>query len=401
MESGRRSSSSGWVSTISCFSSARTTLGGTWYVNHYPGLAVDVPTTSYSYFFEPNPNWSRLFSTGTEIKAVRRRRRRQVRRAPPHPVQHDGRGRQVGRGRRRVAGRAGRRRDAHRAISDHRHRLPVPAADPGRSRASPASRARSSTPPTGTTVTTRPTAASASSAPARRPSSSSPNWPGRRPTSRCTSAPRSGWCEGRRAVLRTGQAAVRPAAARPARHPGRHRRAVRVHGLRRRGAPPNIPRPVQHRRKRFGQDVPVRHDPRQGSAAQAHPDYDFGCKRPTFSNSYYQSFNKSTVHLQDSGINRIEPDGIVANDGSKAVIDTLVLATDSICGRPTSRPSRSSAATAATSESGGGKRDSRPTRVSPCRTSQLPQPGQPLRLHRPEFLQHDGVPDAAHGSAVR
>lgn len=39
-------------------------LGGTWYVNHYPGLACDVPTTTYSYFFEPNPNWSRLFSPG-------------------------------------------------------------------------------------------------------------------------------------------------------------------------------------------------------------------------------------------------------------------------------------------------------------------------------------------------
>lgn len=43
-------------------------LGGTWHVNRYPGLAVDVPTTTYSYFFEPNPNWSRLFSTGDEIK---------------------------------------------------------------------------------------------------------------------------------------------------------------------------------------------------------------------------------------------------------------------------------------------------------------------------------------------
>src|SRR5512144_3054842 len=43
-------------------------LGGTWHGNHYPGLAVDVPTTTYSYFFEPNPNWSRLFSTGAEIK---------------------------------------------------------------------------------------------------------------------------------------------------------------------------------------------------------------------------------------------------------------------------------------------------------------------------------------------
>ena len=31
------------------------------------GLACDVPTT-YSCFFEPNPNWSRLFCTGAEIK---------------------------------------------------------------------------------------------------------------------------------------------------------------------------------------------------------------------------------------------------------------------------------------------------------------------------------------------
>lgn len=43
-------------------------LGGTWHANHYPGLAVDVPTVSYSYRFEPNPNWSRLYSTGREIK---------------------------------------------------------------------------------------------------------------------------------------------------------------------------------------------------------------------------------------------------------------------------------------------------------------------------------------------
>ena len=43
-------------------------LGGTWHVNRYPGLAVDVPTTTYSYFFEPNPNWSRLFTPGPEIK---------------------------------------------------------------------------------------------------------------------------------------------------------------------------------------------------------------------------------------------------------------------------------------------------------------------------------------------
>jgi cation diffusion facilitator CzcD-associated flavoprotein CzcO len=57
------------------------------------------------------------------------------------------------------------------------------------------------------------------------------------------------------------------------------------------------------------------------------PDYDFGCKRPTYHNSYYRTFTKPNVHLETAGIERIEPDGIVTVDGRKAVIDTLVLAT--------------------------------------------------------------------------
>jgi cation diffusion facilitator CzcD-associated flavoprotein CzcO len=43
-------------------------LGGTWHVNRYPGLTVDVPSTTYSYWFEPNPHWSRLFAPGAELK---------------------------------------------------------------------------------------------------------------------------------------------------------------------------------------------------------------------------------------------------------------------------------------------------------------------------------------------
>ncbi|HMU36619.1 MAG TPA: NAD(P)/FAD-dependent oxidoreductase, partial [Marmoricola sp.] len=43
-------------------------LGGTWHVNHYPGLAVDIPSSTYSYSFEPNPYWSRLFAPGAELK---------------------------------------------------------------------------------------------------------------------------------------------------------------------------------------------------------------------------------------------------------------------------------------------------------------------------------------------
>ena len=44
-------------------------LGGTWHINHYPGLAVDIPSFTYSYSFEPNPNWSRMYAPGAELKA--------------------------------------------------------------------------------------------------------------------------------------------------------------------------------------------------------------------------------------------------------------------------------------------------------------------------------------------
>ncbi|MGK2873794.1 MAG: flavin-containing monooxygenase, partial [Alphaproteobacteria bacterium] len=43
--------------------------GGTWRDNTYPGLAVDVPTLSYSYSFEQNPHWSNLYAPGPELKA--------------------------------------------------------------------------------------------------------------------------------------------------------------------------------------------------------------------------------------------------------------------------------------------------------------------------------------------
>ena len=43
-------------------------LGGTWHVNRYPGLSVDQPSPTYSYWFEPNPYWSRLYAPGAELK---------------------------------------------------------------------------------------------------------------------------------------------------------------------------------------------------------------------------------------------------------------------------------------------------------------------------------------------
>lgn len=42
-------------------------IGGTWRDNSYPGAACDVMSHVYSYSFEPNPNWSRMFSPQEEI----------------------------------------------------------------------------------------------------------------------------------------------------------------------------------------------------------------------------------------------------------------------------------------------------------------------------------------------
>jgi cation diffusion facilitator CzcD-associated flavoprotein CzcO len=42
-------------------------FGGTWRDNKYPGAACDVPSHLYSFSFEQNPNWSRMFATSDEI----------------------------------------------------------------------------------------------------------------------------------------------------------------------------------------------------------------------------------------------------------------------------------------------------------------------------------------------
>ena len=47
-------------------------FGGTWRDNHYPGLAVDIPSLWYQLSFAPNPNWSRFFAPGPEIYAYLR-----------------------------------------------------------------------------------------------------------------------------------------------------------------------------------------------------------------------------------------------------------------------------------------------------------------------------------------
>ncbi|KAK2058703.1 monooxygenase [Colletotrichum caudatum] len=42
-------------------------LGGTWFVNKYPGCACDVPSALYSFSFEANASWSRVLPSYSEL----------------------------------------------------------------------------------------------------------------------------------------------------------------------------------------------------------------------------------------------------------------------------------------------------------------------------------------------
>jgi len=48
-------------------------VGGVWRENTYPGAACDIPSHLYSFSFEPNPDWSRVYSPQSEILAYLRR----------------------------------------------------------------------------------------------------------------------------------------------------------------------------------------------------------------------------------------------------------------------------------------------------------------------------------------
>jgi cation diffusion facilitator CzcD-associated flavoprotein CzcO len=301
-------------------------LGGTWHVNHYPGLAVDIPSTTYSYWFEPNPYWSRLFAPGAELK--------------------------------RYAERVADKYDVRRYM---RFNTTVEGArwdeDAQLWRVALAG---------GETLTTRflITATGFLSQP------HTPDIPGIE-TFEGKVIHTTAWddnydFDGRRVgIIGTGATAVQlipELAAKVAELTVYQRTAIHV-----------VPKidfaiplwlqqvfarvPLVHRAFRLVTDtifelmtvtgvLHYRQFRRLNIAAadlakinrfisvrdkelrrKLTPDYDFGCKRPTWSNSYYRTFTKPRVHLETNCIERIEPDGIVTADGHKTVIDTLALAT--------------------------------------------------------------------------
>src|SRR6478609_4493343 len=301
-------------------------LGGTWHVNHYPGLAVDVPTTTYSYFFEPNPNWSRLFTPGPEIKQYAAD----------------------------VAGKYDVRRHMRFNVTVESARWDEDA------------RMWQVTLADGTTLTARYLITATGFL-------SQPRMPDILGITRFAGKVihTTDWEDGfdpagrRVAIIGTGATAVQliPELAKTAAELTVYQRTpiwvvpkldIRF-GERARKLFARVPltqravRAITDGIYEFMVYVGVlRHryysrlNIAAGDLAKMHrfasirdpelrrkltPDYDFGCKRPTFSNGYYRVFTKPHVHLQADGIARIEPDGIVNADGSKTVIDTLVLAT--------------------------------------------------------------------------
>ncbi|CCQ14482.1 putative uncharacterized protein [Rhodococcus sp. AW25M09] len=57
------------------------------------------------------------------------------------------------------------------------------------------------------------------------------------------------------------------------------------------------------------------------------PGYEFGCKRPTFSNKFYPALCRENVTVETTGIERIVPEGIITTDGTVHEVDDIVLGT--------------------------------------------------------------------------
>ncbi|NMO01934.1 NAD(P)/FAD-dependent oxidoreductase [Gordonia sp. TBRC 11910] len=300
-------------------------LGGTWHVNHYPGLAVDIPSVTYSYSFEPNPRWSQLFAPGGELKqyATDVAAKYDLKRHMEFGTVVDG------------------------AVWDDDAQLWRVTTHDGVSR----------------TARYLVTATGFLSQP------HVPDFPGIGDFAgdiiHTTAWPDGRDFTGERvAIVGTGATAVQliPELAKQALELTVFQRTpIWVVPKVQLSIPPQVRElfarvPLTQKAARLVSGsvlevlmvTGVLHFKQfklgnKGAAllAKAHlrnqvgdpqtrrkltPTYDFGCKRPTFSNTYYPVFNQPNTHLETSSIVRVEPDGIVTEAG-KIAVDTLVLAT--------------------------------------------------------------------------
>ena len=301
-------------------------LGGTWHVNRYPGLAVDIASVTYSYSFEPNPWWSHWYARGPELK--------------------------------RYAEHVAERHDLRRHM---RFGTVVEGAvwDEGTQqwevRVAGGERLRATYLVTATGFLSQPR---------------KPDIPGvgdfAGTVLHSARWPEEADLDGRRvAIIGTGATAVQliPELAKRAGHltvlqrtpiwvtpkldrempswvqrafaavPLTQRVARRVNSAVLEGI---MVAGVLHYRQaklfnRTAERIARRHLRRQVAdpelRARLTPDYSFGCKRPTFSNDHYRAFTQEHVDLETTAIERITPTGIVTTDGRETEVDVLVLAT--------------------------------------------------------------------------
>jgi cation diffusion facilitator CzcD-associated flavoprotein CzcO len=301
-------------------------LGGTWRDNTYPGIAVDITSLTYSFSFEPNPRWSRLFAPGAELRAYAHHCAKKYGLLPHMRF----------------------RTRVERAVFDEeRHLWRLELGD-------------------GTTLRARflISATGGLTQPKRPDIEGFDRFEGKVVHS-------ARWDHGydlrgkRVAIIGTGATAVQlvPAVARLAarldvyqrtpiwllpkpdvavpdwlmslfeRVPLSQRTArfaastatevVMVLGI------------VYHRQMpgltRVAERICRRHLARQVRDPELRrrltPSYGFGCKRPSFSNEYFATFNRKNVELVTSKVARLTKDAIVTSDGRERTIDALVLAT--------------------------------------------------------------------------
>ncbi len=302
-------------------------LGGTWYVNHYPGLACDVPTTTYSYFFEPNPNWSRLFSTGAEIKkyaddvADKYDIRRHMRfNTTVEGARWDDEARQW-----KIALAGGQTLSAQYLITAtgflSQPRTPdIPGIHSFQGKIIHTTDWDDDYEPAGKRIAVIGTGATAVQLIPELA----------KVAAELTVYQRTAIYVVPKLDFRIPEAVRRLYAKFPT-----TQRAIRALTD---GIYEFFNYVVLHNRRALFRHLSIG----AGDVSKNYrffvirdkelrrkltPDYDFGCKRPTFSNSYYRTFTKTNVHLQTSGIDCLESDAIIANDGTRTEIDTLVLAT--------------------------------------------------------------------------
>ena len=301
-------------------------LGGTWHVNRYPGLAVDIASVTYSYSFEPNPHWSRLFAPGSELKAY-----------ADHVADKYDLRRYMRFG--AVVSGAHWDDDARHWVVSIDGQEPV----------------------TGRYLLT---ATGFLSQPHLPDIEGIDNFAGRvvHTTAWDDTIDLTGT---RAAIIGTGATAVQliPEVARKA-------AALTVYQRTPIWVVPKLDAPIPAAVRRLFAKVPATQRAARAvsdglleglmvtavlhykqakilnkiAAAASRlflrtqvgdanlrraltPDYDFGCKRPTFSNSYFRTFTRRHVNLETTSIDHVEADGIVTVDGRKTEIDTLVLAT--------------------------------------------------------------------------